>query len=362
MSRENNAVRRTVVLRVDREEPDVEKIRLAADVIRNGGTVAFPTETVYGLGADALNQEAVMKIFKAKMRPPDNPIIVHVSSKDEVYTLTEKVPESALRIMEAFWPGPLTLILKASTKVPRITTAGLDTVAIRMPSHKVALALIKESGTPIAAPSANLSGKPSPTTPEHVLRDLDGRIDLILDAGPTDVGVESTVLDLTVDPPQVLRPGGTPYEDLVEVLGEVRLHPLVTAEREMGVEKPRSPGMKHKHYAPAAEVVLVEGLSLDGIVRKVREIASMHASSGKRVGILATDESIPLYDVETYIVKSLGSRSDPSSLAKNLFRTLRELDDAGVDVIVAEGVGMKGLGLAVMNRLRKASGYNIVKA
>ena len=362
MGLKSNVAKRTILLRVNREEPEIEKIRLAASIIRDGGTVAFPTETVYGLGADALNPEAVKKIFKAKMRPPDNPVIVHVSSKDEVEMLVEDFPKNALKLMEAFWPGPLTLIFKASRRVPKVTTAGLDTVAIRMPSHKVALALIRESGTPIAAPSANLSGRPSPTTAEHVLKDLDGRIDLILDAGPTEVGVESTVLNLTVDPPQVLRPGGTPYERLVEVLGEVRLHPSVTAKREVDIERPHSPGMKYRHYAPSADVVLVEGSSLDSIVRKVREVASTHAEKGRKVGILATEETISLYDSETYIIKSFGSRGEPSSLAKNLFRALRELDESGVDVIVAEGVSMEGLGLAVMNRLRKASGYNIVKA
>lgn len=354
--------KRTLVLKVDKESPDLEKIRIAAGIIRRGGTVAFPTETVYGLGADALNPAAVAKIFEAKKRPPDNPIIVHVSSIDDVHRVAEEIPEGAYSVIERFWPGPLTLIFRASRNVPKTTTAGLETVAVRMPSHKVALALIKESGTPIAAPSANLSGKPSPTAAEHVLRDLYGRIDALLDAGPTEVGVESTVLDLTADPPEILRPGGTPYEDLLDVLGRVRLHPLVTAQRAISIEKPRSPGMKHRHYAPNAKLILVEGSTADKVAMKVLEVASLQSGKRRKVGILATDENLHFYRRKPYIVRSFGKRSDPSTLAKNLFKVLRELDDTGVDVIVAEGVSTEGLGLAVMNRLRKASGYNIIRA
>lgn len=352
-------MKKTLLLKVDPEDPPAEAIRIAAEIIRRGGLVAFPTETVYGLGADALNPEAVKALFKAKKRPPDNPPIVHVGKIQDVYKLVKVVPEKAELLMKKFWPGPLTLIFKRSTLVPDVTVSGLDTVAIRMPRHKVALALIGESGCPIAAPSANLAGRPSPTTAQHVLEDLDGRIDAVLDAGPTRIGVESTVLDLTVDPPQVLRPGGTPYEMLKEVLGRVELHPVAVAERKVYIDRARSPGMKHRHYAPKAEMIVVEG-SLEAVVRKVAELADCYRHKKAKVGVLATDETIAHYSAD--VVKSIGSRNCLEEVARNLFRLLREFDAEGVDVIIAEGVPADGLGLAVMNRLRKASGYRIVRA
>jgi L-threonylcarbamoyladenylate synthase len=352
-------LKKTLVLKVDSQEPEIRKIRIAADFIKEGGLVAFPTETVYGLGADALNAKAVLALFEAKKRPLDNPPIVHVGNSKDVSRLIREVPLKAGRLMETFWPGPLTLIFKRSAIVPGVTVAGLDTIAIRMPKHNVALALIRESNCPIAAPSANLAGKPSPTSAKHVLEDLNGRIDAVLDAGPTRIGVESTVLDMTVDPPQILRPGGTPYEDLKRILGKVGLHQVAVANRELPVEKVRSPGMKHKHYAPNAEMVLVEG-EASAIIGKVKELAKFYERKGKKVGVLATDETVGYYEAD--VVKSLGSRSDLTVIARNLFRLLREFDSEGVDVIIAEGVPAEGLGLAVMNRLRKASGYKIVKA
>jgi len=352
-------MKKTLVLKVDSQEPEIEKIRIAADFIKKGGSVAFPTETVYGLGADALNPKAVLALFKAKKRPLDNPPIVHVGNPKDVYRLAKEVPPKAERLMRTFWPGPLTLILKRSGVVPDVTVASLDTIAIRMPRHNVALALLRESGCPIAAPSANLAGKPSPTTAKHVLDDLNGRIDAVLDAGPTRIGVESTVLDMTVDPPQILRPGGTPYEDLKKILGGVELHPVAVAEKEVQVEKARSPGVKHKHYAPNAEVIVVEG-EVSAIISKVKELAEFYMRKGNKVGVLATDETASYYKAD--VVKSLGSRNYLATIAKNLFRLLREFDLEGVDVIIAEGVPSEGLGLAVMNRLRKASGYKIVKA
>jgi len=350
---------KTLVLKVDSQELDIEKVRLAADFIKQGGLVAFPTETVYGLGADALNGEAVLSLFRVKRRPLDNPPIVHICDVKDVYRLAEMVPFRAKALMERFWPGPLTLIFKRSEVVPDVTVAGLDTIAVRMPRHNVALALIRESGCPIAAPSANLAGKPSPTSAEHVLDDLGGRIDAVLDAGPTVVGVESTVLDLTVDPPQVLRPGGTPFEVLREALRGVELNPAVTAEKALWMEKVRSPGVKYKHYAPDAEVVVVEG-EVNAVVAKASELVKFYREEGRKVGVLATDETATCYG--GCVVKSLGSRRDLAVVARNLFRLLREFDLEGVDVIVAEGVPAEGLGLAVMNRLRKASGYHIVKA
>jgi L-threonylcarbamoyladenylate synthase len=243
--------------------------------------------------------------------------------------------------------------------VPDVTVAGLETIAIRMPQHAVALALIKESNCPIAAPSANLAGKPSPTSAKHVFDDLNGRIDAILDGGPTRIGVESTVLDLSVDPAQVLRPGGTSLEALRRFLGDVKLHPFAVAEKELPIGKARSPGMKHKHYAPNAEVIVVEG-AIPAVIAKVKELAESYRLKGVKVGVLATDETIAGYRAD--VVKSLGSRFNLDVIAQNLFRLLREFDVEGVGVIIAEGVPTEGLGLAVMNRLRKASGYNIVKA
>jgi L-threonylcarbamoyladenylate synthase len=349
----------TLFLKVNQDKPDPKTIEVAAEIIRNGGLVAFPTETVYGLGADALNAEAVLALFEAKRRPLDNPPIVHVSDPKEVYPLVLEVPKKAELLMKEFWPGPLTLIFKHSNIVPNVTVAGLDTVAIRMPKHPVALALIRQSNRPIAAPSANLAGKPSPTTAQHVFEDLNGRINAILDSGPTNIGVESTVIDITSEPPMVLRPGGTPFEALKKVLGDVKLHPFVQAEAELPLEKIRSPGMKHKHYAPKAEVILVEG-NVAAVTEKIRELAETYRLTGKKVGILATDQTQTAYKAD--VVASLGSRSDLATVAQSLFRLLREVDAQGVDVILAEGVSSEGLGLAVMNRLRKASGYHIVKA
>jgi len=348
----------TLVLKVNPSHPEIEKVRIAARFIREGGLAAFPTETVYGLGADALNPDAVLALFEAKKRPLDNPPIVHIENMNDVYRLASQVPPNAEILMKEFWPGPLTLVLKRAEIVPKVTVAGLDTIAIRMPQHNVALTLIKESHCPIAAPSANLAGKPSPTSAKHVLDDLDGRIDVILDGGPSRIGVESTVVDLTDSPPQVLRPGGTSFEALKKVVNEITLNPFVSAEKELSIEKVRSPGMKHKHYAPKAKVILVEG-SIPKVASKVKELSDSYNQKGVRVGILATDETVKAY--QSNMVKSLGSRYNLAAVAQNLFRLLREFDDCGVEVIIVEGVSSEGIGLAIMNRLRKASGYDIIK-
>ena len=352
-------MKQTLLLKVDSEYPDPALIQIVADIVRRGGLVAFPTETVYGLGADALNPEAVLALFAAKKRPLDNPPIVHVADLKEVGRLVLEVPTKAKVLMEKFWPGPLTLIFKRSNLVPKETVAGLDTVAIRMPKHNVALELISQSGCPIAAPSANLAGKPSPTTAQHVYEDLNGRIDAILDGGATKIGVESTVVDLSVDPPLLLRPGGTPFEALQKALGDLKLHPFVEAEQELSLEQIRSPGMKHKHYAPKAKLILVEG-KIPAVTAKIKALAEFCKLEGKKVGILTTDETQTCYHAD--VVKSLGSRSNLATVAQSLFRLLREVDAENVDVIIAEGFSSEGLGLAVMNRLRKASAYNIIKA
>ena len=352
------AMRETILLKVDPIKPDLLKIRRAANMLKNGGLVAFPTETVYGLGADALNANAVKALFWAKKRPIDNPPIVHIEDRKNINKLVAFVPSQIEILMEQFWPGPLTLVFRRSDMVPAVTVAGLETIAVRMPKHEVALSLIRESGCPISAPSANLSGKPSSTTANHVFDDLNGRIDAVLDGGPTQIGVESTVLDVTVDPPTVLRPGGTSLEALKEVLRRVRLHAYVKTGNEHAIRIARSPGMKHIHYAPRAKLVLVEG-PLNTLMEKVIELVGTYKAGELRVGVLATDETASKYEAD--IVLSMGSRFDLETIARNLFASLRKFDSEGIDVVVAESVPMDGLGLAVMNRLRRASGYNIVK-
>ncbi|MEM2099303.1 MAG: L-threonylcarbamoyladenylate synthase [Candidatus Bathyarchaeia archaeon] len=352
-------MKQTLLIKVNPQKPETEKIQTAAAYIKKGGLVAFPTETVYGLGADALNPQAVLALFEAKKRPLDNPPIIHVAKTDEVYKLATQVTAKAEKLMQEFWPGPLTLVFHHSHIIPKVTVAGLATVAIRMPSHPVALALIESSGCPIAAPSANLAGKPSPTSAKHVFDDLNGRIDAILDGGVTHIGVESTVVDVSVDPPMLLRPGGTSFENIRKVVDNVRLHPFVTAEKEVAISIARSPGMRHKHYAPNAKVIVVEG-SVTAVTEKVRELIVDYKRKTCKVGVLATDETVAVYEAD--VVKSFGSRFNIEGIARNLFRLLREFDAENVDVIIAEGIPAEGIGLAVMNRLRKASGYNIVKA
>ncbi|TYP58759.1 L-threonylcarbamoyladenylate synthase [Thermosediminibacter litoriperuensis] len=341
------------MIKVNPENPEPESVNLAARVIKNGGLVAFPTETVYGLGANALDEKAAFKIYQAKQRPQDNPLIVHIHSPGELEKLVSGVPRSARILMEKFWPGPLTMVLNKSGAVPYGTTGGLDTVAVRMPRHPVALALIRESGVPIAAPSANISGRPSPTAAEDVYEDLAGRVDLILDGGPCEVGVESTVLDLTGELPVILRPGGVTREELEAVLGRVELDPGLAEG-----QKPRSPGQKYRHYSPKARVLVVEG-PVEAQVRKITELAEKLTAEGKKVGIMATAQTRRFYG--TGCVLSVGDREAPLTISSNLFSVLRKFDRLGVEEVLAEGIPETGLGLAVMNRLRKAAGYNIIK-
>ncbi|MEW6546856.1 MAG: L-threonylcarbamoyladenylate synthase [Bacillota bacterium] len=367
----------TEVVKVDPRQPDRTLVARAARVIRHGGLVAFPTETVYGLGADGLNPEAAKKLFLVKGRPQDNPFILHVASVEQAWALVdwgtgdrvraggseraaravgEAVREGAVAVGEAaaelagrFWPGPLTLVLPAAGRVPREVTAGLDTVAIRMPDHPVALALIQEAGCPLAGPSANISGRPSPTTADHVLEDLGGRIEMILDAGPTGVGVESTVLDLTRHPPVILRPGGVTAEMLVEVLGEVRdLTP-----GEIGTGPAPSPGTKYRHYAPRVPLLLAAELPPAGLARLLAEGKRLE-EAGRRVGVLVAEEEAPLIPA-SWQVRVVGSRSRPREIAARLFGAMRDLERLGVDVILALPYAEEGLGRAIMNRLRKAS-------
>ena len=333
----------TGVLKINPDKIDCGKIKKAAGIIKEGGLAAFPTETVYGLGADALNPKAVAKIFEAKNRPLDDPLIVHIAEKRDLLKLTERIPDTAHELSSEFWPGPLTLVLKKSEIVPDIVTAGLDTVAIRIPANEVALSLIKAAGRPVAAPSANLFGRPSPVTAQQVLDDLDGKIDIVIDGGRTVIGVESTVVDLTQSPPTILRPGGISRERLREIMPQVRIY-------RQG--KILAPGMYPRHYAPHAKVAIVEG---DGEVQveKVIKAASEFYKQGYQVGIMAKEEHKKMYKGN---VKSLGPGSNLTICAANLFSILREFDREGVDIIIIEGVIEEGIGMAIMDRLRKAAG------
>ena len=320
--------------------------------------MAFPTETVYGLGANALDPRAVEKIFRAKGRPGDNPLIVHVSKTQDVDKLVKELPPKARALMETFWPGPLTIVFKKSSVIPSEVTAGLNTVAIRMPNHPVALRLIDYSGLPIAAPSANRSGHISPTTARHVLEDMDGIIPLILDGGKCRVGLESTVLDMTSDIPVILRPGGVTLEMLEGILGEVRVDLSVLKPVANG-QKARSPGMKYVHYAPRAQVLIVRG-RLDSIVKKINELVKEYSASGMKVGVLATQETRESYHKGEVLV--LGERTRPAVMASNLFSVLREFDAKGVDIVLAEWVDTSNEGLAIMNRMIRAAGFNVIDA
>lgn len=346
-------VTKTIV--VDATNPDPEALKAPAELLRQGGIVAFPTETVYGLGANATNGAAVAKIFAAKGRPADNPLIVHVASREDVIKVAASVPPMAQRLMERFWPGSLTLVLPKLPSVPDAVSCGLPTVGVRMPSHPVALALIRAAGVPLAAPSANLSGRPSPTTAEHVLEDLSGRIDLLIDAGETGVGLESTVVDLTVDPPVLLRPGGVTVEQLVEELGPVTIDRSVHGT-EHG-ERPRSPGMKYTHYAPKAKVIVVNGPVLS-MQERIQDLLYEYQEEGRRVGVMCSAESRGVYPAP--IVLEYGSRGNLANIASGLFATLRAFDRHRVDVILAEGVPDEGIGLAIMNRLRRAAGGVVI--
>ncbi len=347
----------TMYWKVDAKWPDLQIIRRAGFTLLRGGLVAFPTETVYGLGANAMDGEAVSCIFAAKGRPVDNPLIVHLEDMHKVDTVAAGISPLATALMQKFWPGPLTLVLPGTGVLPGEVTAGLDTVAVRVPNHAVALGLIKAAGVPVAAPSANTSGSPSPTTAGHVLADLDGKIDAVLDGGPAGVGVESTVLDVTGKIPVILRPGGVTPSQIKAIAGAVELDPAVMVSTVHEADRPRSPGMKYRHYAPGAPLVLVEG-DEDKTGGMLAEIATDYAHSGRRVGVLAVTEDINL-NGNVQLLK-LGCKSDPGTLAANLYSALRDFDRRGVDVIVAEGISTQGLGLAVMNRLRRAADRIIV--
>lgn len=333
-----------------------EALRQAGEIIQKGGLVAFPTETVYGLGGDALDREASGKIYVAKGRPSDNPLIVHICRLEDIGFLVKEFPEAARKAADAFWPGPLTMILPKSGHVPYETTGGLDTVAVRFPSHPVARKLIEYGGGYVAAPSANLSGRPSPTAAKYVIEDMGGRIEMILDGGEDDIGLESTVVDMTVTPPQILRPGFVTREMLEKVLGKVDMD--VTIVEPDSSQAPKSPGMKYRHYAPKGELTIVEGPP-EQVVDYMNRAAAADKAAGEKTGIIATRGFLREYHAD--VVKCAGGRDEEEVIARRLFAMLREFDDEGVTRIYSESFESQGLGQAIMNRLLKAAGHRIVR-
>lgn len=342
----------------DTAESIDEKLSVAGDVIRRGGLVAFPTETVYGLGGDALCPASSGKIYAAKGRPSDNPLIIHIAEMAALERIVCEIPKKAAKLAEVFWPGPLTMIFKKSAIVPDQTTGGLDTVAVRMPSHPLAALLIKKAGGYVAAPSANLSGKPSPTLAKYVVQDLDGRIDMILAADGVEIGLESTIVDLTGEIPVILRPGYITQKMLSEVVGETELD--ITIYDSDTAQAPKAPGMKYRHYAPKGELVIVEG-EPQRVARYINEQAAAHEAAGLRTGVIATLEQFAQYQAAS--VKNAGSRCDTHEAAKKLYTFLREFDDEKIDCIYAESFADtldQGFGQAVMNRLLKAAGHKVI--
>lgn len=347
-------------------DADRSGLMRAAGLLKNGGLVAFPTETVYGLGGDALRKEASQRIYAAKGRPSDNPLIVHISDISQIYPLIDKMPEAAAKLAESFWPGPLTMVFRKSGLVPYETTGGLDTVAVRFPVHPAARALIGYSGTAVAAPSANLSGRPSTTSAEHCIEDLTGRVDAIVDGGSCAIGLESTILDVSGDRPVLLRPGAVTVEMIKEVLGEgIDEDAAVRGPLEEGV-RPRAPGMKYRHYAPKAPMVLVAEKHGGSVAGAIAELIGQHRQEGMRCAVLCSDECIRELEQmrpslpEGTVIKSSGSRSDRDMMAHVLFERLREMDAEEVDFIAAEGCSEDQLGKAVMNRMQKAAAWQVL--
>lgn len=356
---------KTIIVKIDKDNLKddfaVSQLEKAGEIIRNGGLVAFPTETVYGLGANALDEEAAKKVYEAKGRPSDNPLIVHISNLNMLDDIVTQVPEVAKKLMDAFWPGPMTLIFNKSGLVPKGTTGGLDTVAVRFPNHPIALELIEKSGVSIAAPSANLSGKPSPTMGEHVIDDLDGRIDMIIDGGMVGMGLESTIIDVTVNPPMILRPGFITYEMVKEIV------PDATEDRTIFTKptkefKPKAPGMKYRHYAPSADYTIYKGDEVK-VAEKIIELANEKADEGKITGIITADQHLHMYQGrlnKSIKVVSLGDLEKPETVANHLFKALRDFDKVDTEFIFGEAFSEKNVGQAIMNRLTKAAGYNII--
>ena len=345
----------TIIRKVDENCISQEIMREAGELLKSGALVAFPTETVYGLGANALDAEASAKIYAAKGRPSDNPLIIHVADMESLELITEEIPQTAVKLAEKFWPGPLTMVLKKSKIVPYGTTGGLDTVAVRMPSHPIAVEMIRCGGGYIAAPSANTSGRPSPTLASHVADDMDGIIPMILDGGAVGIGIESTIVDLTDEIPTILRPGFITKEMLEEVVGEVQVDKGLAADAKVA---PKAPGMKYRHYAPKAELIIVEGASED-VISKINELTRENEAKGIRTGIIGTEETVGKYALG--LIKSMGTRNDELSISSHLYGILREFDESDAKVIYSESFKEGAMGSAIMNRLLKAAGHKIIQ-
>ncbi len=344
---------KTLIKEIDINKPDQDLISLFATMLADGKTVIFPTETVYGLGANALDEDAATKIYQAKGRPSDNPLLVHVADKEDVYDLVENIDDRAKLLMDKFWPGPLTIVFKKKAIIPDRTSGGLDTVAIRMPSDQVARDLIRQAGVPIAAPSANISGRPSPTKPEHIIRDMDGRVDGILLGGPCDYGVESTIIDLSEDLAMVLRPGSITLEMLGEVLGRVDLDPSLKNKDDN--IRAKAPGMKYKHYSPQAQVYIVKADDLEGFAERVDSLCEDNAKKGLKIGVMTMN-----YDQHSYQAKVFDLGGSDTEVAKNLFDSLISLDRESIDIAYVPYFEERGIGVAIMNRLKKAAAYRII--
>lgn len=354
---------KTTLLQIDSNNIDIDGICLAGNLIKEGSLVAFPTETVYGLGANGLDETACLKIFQAKGRPSDNPLILHISNFKQLESLVAEISEDAKKIMDKFCPAPLTLVFKKSDIVPDVVSGGLDTVAVRFPKHTIARSIIENAGVPIAAPSANLSGKPSCTKASHVVEDLWGKIPMIVDGGECELGLESTIIDTTTVPFTLLRPGFVTVEQIEEVVGKIQIDKTLMEKIDDDVA-PKAPGMKYIHYSPEAEVVLFEYQTKSGKeqienIEKINELILNQQKDGKKVGVLTTNKNKEFYKCD--VIMSLGDENHLDEIGANLFSMLREMDDFDVDIVYAETFMEKGEGLAIMNRLKKASGYNIVK-
>ncbi len=346
----------TKIIKMDEIHIDDAAIREAGGILRKGGLVAFPTETVYGLGGAALNADSSAKIYEAKGRPSDNPLIVHIASMEALSHIVREIPKEAYLLAEKYWPGPLTMIFHKSDIVPYATTGGLETVAVRMPSNKVALALIEAAGGYVAAPSANRSGRPSPTLARYVIEDLDGRVDMIIDGGEVNIGLESTIIDLTEEKPVILRPGYITEQMLAEALGEVETdQTLMQPVEDLA---PKAPGMKYRHYAPKGSLTIVEGKE-EAVISYINTQLCDAKAEGMKGGVIATEETKAAYLADC--VKSAGSRQDEEAVARCLFRILREFDEEDVQVMYAEAFSREGVGQAIMNRLLKAAGYQVIK-
>ena len=348
----------TIIQKINSEFFEDCELEKACQILKQGGLVAFPTETVYGLGGDALSQDAAKKIYTAKGRPSDNPLIVHIADMKSLYDVAQNISRKALDLAEAYWPGPMTMIFQKTDKVPLSTTGGLNTVAVRMPSHPIAKELIRQSGVYVAAPSANTSGRPSPTRAEHVVEDLQGKIDMIIDGGHVGIGLESTIVDMTGETPVILRPGYITKEMLEEVAGEVDVDPAVLMTEPKKKIVAKAPGMKYRHYAPRGQLTIIEGKE-EAVIQKINEIVLQKEQEGCNVAVIATEESKDRYHCKQ--IFSIGSRKSEGSIAAGVYDILRRMDAIGAEYIYTESFAQDHLGQAIMNRMIKAAGYHKIE-